>query len=824
MPRRTAGPRHNTAVAAAAPPVVYVLDNFDDEEIIILDDSDDEKDVIVLDDFDEDDEEIVEVIQPAKGVAAKGVAGVIQTVGVMQPPVAVGLLQPASVDELKSPVTLVNPTFLDKDMATRQEPNGEGKKFVIRFPRSSGGSSPSLPQTDDPSGGNPPAYGGGGGGGGGKIALNFPRSRDSSSSSASNSEREGGKAEIIDSAVVGKGQENIVKLSGFANNPAEHGAFDMKEGPLHITSSIVSSSLGVVPRVPATRLVTATTRIMNEKDVVDVADRYKVIEGSQEVPRVHAPLPPPPPSYRQGAYVPMAPYPPSQNSPAFRAPNSIHQASSLLVRPSIASSSASQHHLLRPTLHESLPKQMTVPSALHGQCFHQLHNDRSGKQHRGDVLPHLRQGLAHIVEDEVKTTLKKRYNRSDYDVSHLIPVKILLPHEWETTSLQSFSVNECAALKKTGCAKVSINGVPSLTKLQSSLPDQISLLFQLTHGKLTAYMYRFTEPPVIATPSLSLAAGSGSSSSSSSSSKVVTTSPFSSLAAGSGSSSSSSSKVASPVKAWGVKYSSIRKHIQPGNFLKLAQREEESGHFKGLPQTLPFNDDLYWSRVSSGALALSQERPVITYPADNPASILETLHDFPKAWNIGTLDKESDLLRAIMPDLDFYEDTIEGYTSSALYIGASGTTFALHAEDMNLASVNYLIAGAPKVWYCVPPSEYTKVVDLISKIFAGSSLVKSCPQAVMHKQFLVHPDTLRDHGIVCSRIVQQPGDLIITHPGAFHFGYNTGFNIAEATNFATSEWYTGGHLQDSWNVGRCSCLSDSRFYFKKELVLKVYEG
>jgi len=252
----------------------------------------------------------------------------------------------------------------------------------------------------------------------------------------------------------------------------------------------------------------------------------------------------------------------------------------------------------------------------------------------------------------------------------------------------------------------------------------------------------------------------------------------------------------------------------------LAQREEESGHFKGLPQTLPFNDDLYWSRVSSGALALSQERPVITYPADNPASILETLHDFPKAWNIGTLDKESDLLRAIMPDLDFYEDTIEGYTSSALYIGASGTTFALHAEDMNLASVNYLIAGAPKVWYCVPPSEYTKVVDLISKIFAGSSLVKSCPQAVMHKQFLVHPDTLRDHGIVCSRIVQQPGDLIITHPGAFHFGYNTGFNIAEATNFATSEWYTGGHLQDSWNVGRCSCLSDSRFYFKKELVLK----
>ena len=275
------------------------------------------------------------------------------------------------------------------------------------------------------SGGNPPAHGGEKGGG--TFALNFSRSRDSSSS-ASNSEREGGKVEIIDSAVVGKVQGNIVKLSGFANNPSEHDVFDMKEGPPHIPSSIVSSSLGVVPRVPATMPVTTTTRIMNEKDVVDVADRYKVIQGNQEDPRAHAPppLPPPPPSYHQGAYVFMAPYSPSQISPSFRAPNPIHQSFTLPVRPSIASlsSSQSQHHL-RPTLHESLPKQITVPSALHGQSFHQLHYDGSGKQHLGDDLPHLRQGLAHIVEDDVKTTQKKRYNRSEYDVSNLIPIKTL---------------------------------------------------------------------------------------------------------------------------------------------------------------------------------------------------------------------------------------------------------------------------------------------------------------------------------------------------------------------------------------------------------------
>jgi hypothetical protein len=173
-----------------------------------------------------------------------------------------------------------------------------------------------------------------------------------------------------------------------------------------------------------------------------------------------------------------------------------------------------------------------------------------------------------------------------------------------------------------------------------------------------------------------------------------------------------------------------------------------------------------------------------------------------------------------MPDLDFKDNVITGYTSPALYVGSPGTTFVLHAEDMNLGSVNYLVAGAPKVWYVVPSSDNLKVVDLVSKLFANEKLVKTCPQAVMHKRFLIHPDTLREHGITCSRIVQEQGDLIVTFPGAFHFGYNSAYNIAEATNFATHEWYSGGHFQDSLNVGRCSCITAPRFYFDKKLVIQ----
>jgi hypothetical protein len=117
------------------------------------------------------------------------------------------------------------------------------------------------------------------------------------------------------------------------------------------------------------------------------------------------------------------------------------------------------------------------------------------------------------------------------------------------------------------------------------------------------------------------------------------------------------------------------------------------------------------------------------------------------------------------------------------------------------------------VWYCVPPHYYTRVVAYVAEHYADSPLVKACPQAVMHKRFLVHPEALRAAGIPVSRLVQRPGDMVITFPGAFHFGYNTGFNIAEASNFANEAWWTGGHYHDAHAVGQCACKVDQRFTF-----------
>jgi hypothetical protein len=42
------------------------------------------------------------------------------------------------------------------------------------------------------------------------------------------------------------------------------------------------------------------------------------------------------------------------------------------------------------------------------------------------------------------------------------------------------------------------------------------------------------------------------------------------------------------------------------------------------------------------------------------------------------------------------------------------------------------------------------------------------------------------------QVCQDPGDFIITFPYGYHAGFNTGYNCAESTNFATLRWIEYG--------------------------------
>ena len=124
--------------------------------------------------------------------------------------------------------------------------------------------------------------------------------------------------------------------------------------------------------------------------------------------------------------------------------------------------------------------------------------------------------------------------------------------------------------------------------------------------------------------------------------------------------------------------------------------------------------------------------------------------------------------------------------------------------------MNILTEGAPKIWYCVHSKVNTyykdgyhyyylkyfwgisrcnifqdswKVLELARRLFPTIA-DDFCENFWRHKCFVMTPGLMRENGIEVVRIVQHPGEAIITLPGAFHCGFNAGVNAAAAINFA----------------------------------------
>lgn len=54
------------------------------------------------------------------------------------------------------------------------------------------------------------------------------------------------------------------------------------------------------------------------------------------------------------------------------------------------------------------------------------------------------------------------------------------------------------------------------------------------------------------------------------------------------------------------------------------------------------------------------------------------------------------------------------------------------------------------------------------------------------------PSVLKSEGVSVYRAVQGPGEFVLTLPRAYHSGFNSGFNCAEAVNVAPVDWLPHG--------------------------------
>ena len=111
---------------------------------------------------------------------------------------------------------------------------------------------------------------------------------------------------------------------------------------------------------------------------------------------------------------------------------------------------------------------------------------------------------------------------------------------------------------------------------------------------------------------------------------------------------------------------------------------------------------------------------------------------------------------------------IPGVTTPFFYIGTRNTYYPFHQEGGNLISINIHCGGKPKLWWCVPNSEYEKVREL----FKYSEFFNHCSQFLRHKSFLLNPAFLKANNIQVFEFVQRFGEIVVTN--SWHQGGNLG--------------------------------------------------
>ncbi|KAK9803401.1 hypothetical protein WJX72_006240 [[Myrmecia] bisecta] len=156
------------------------------------------------------------------------------------------------------------------------------------------------------------------------------------------------------------------------------------------------------------------------------------------------------------------------------------------------------------------------------------------------------------------------------------------------------------------------------------------------------------------------------------------------------------------------------------------------------------------------------------------------------AWNINNLPRcKGSVLRYVIG-----EELITGVMVPWLYVGSCLSAFCWHVEDHALYSINYLHMGAPKVWYGVPAHSSEALEEAVKD--ALPHLFEAAPDLLYQLVTMLSPLQLQARGVPVHRVVHREGSFVITFPNAYHAGFNTGFNCAEAVNFGPPDWIPYG--------------------------------
>ena len=129
-------------------------------------------------------------------------------------------------------------------------------------------------------------------------------------------------------------------------------------------------------------------------------------------------------------------------------------------------------------------------------------------------------------------------------------------------------------------------------------------------------------------------------------------------------------------------------------------------------------------------------------------------------------DRDADAERrdgfALRASLLRFSPLIPGVNYPMTYVGARNTFFCWHVEDNHLYATNYVVAGAPKVWYGVPPSAMARMEEVWRAVFPA--LVSRHPDLYYWKTCIFSPAVLRAFGIPVYRATHEAGAFMPRPP------------------------------------------------------------
>ena len=135
-------------------------------------------------------------------------------------------------------------------------------------------------------------------------------------------------------------------------------------------------------------------------------------------------------------------------------------------------------------------------------------------------------------------------------------------------------------------------------------------------------------------------------------------------------------------------------------------------------------------------------------------------------------------------DKDTLGEALEGVTNATIILSSKDSAAADHTEHHSFASVSLLHHGGKKNWFIRAPSKYLptliQMTEVSKKLDLPEGIEGVCELSLTHRNFKYSHKEL---GINFEKVEQEPGDIVVIHPGAIHSIENKDANLLEGRNF-----------------------------------------